>query len=176
MKKLIPTGYQFLASSKIVNFPPSLYGPQNPVALENLLLITNVTKGQIIYNFADSTATGAVNSTSGFLLGYDTTSMLNTDKLQIYYDVPIQGIVTPSNFSSTSSTIIASGNADREVFTVFNEGAGALHISAGTGCTTTQYQVRLNPGDYWEAPVGQIPLPHAAIFATAGTARVTQVL
>ena len=169
MKKLIPSGYQFLASNKIVNFPASFYGPQNPVALENLLLITNVTKGQIIYNFADSTATGAVNSTSGFLLGYDTTSMLNTDKLQIYYDVPIQGIVTPSNFSSTSSTIIASGNADREVFTVFNEGAG-------TGCTTTQYQVRLNPGDYWEAPVGQIPLPHAAIFATAGTARVTQVL
>ena len=67
MKKLIPSGYQFLASNKIVNFPASFYGPQNPVALENLLLITNVTKGQIIYNFADSTATGAVNSTSGFL-------------------------------------------------------------------------------------------------------------
>jgi hypothetical protein len=87
MKKLI-TGYQFLASTKIVNFPPSLYGPQNPVNLESLLLITNVTRGQIIYNFADSTATGAVNSTTGFLLGYNTTSMSNNDKLQIFYDVP----------------------------------------------------------------------------------------
>jgi hypothetical protein len=90
MKKLIPSGYQFLASSQIVNFPSSLYGPQNPVNLESLLLITNVTKGQIIYNFADSTATGAVNSTSGFLLGYNTTSMSNNDKLQIFYDVPIE--------------------------------------------------------------------------------------
>jgi hypothetical protein len=175
MKKLIPSGYQFLASSRIVNFPPSLYGPQNPVSLENLLLITNVSKGQIIYNFADSTATGAVNSTSGFLLGYNTTSMSNNDKLQIYYDVAVQGIVRSTNFNGTSSTLIASGNSDRETFTVYNEGPGALHISAGTGCTTTQYQVRLNPGDYWEAPAGQISVPHAAIFATAGTARVTEV-
>jgi hypothetical protein len=89
MKKLI-TGYQFSASTKVVNFPPSLYGPQNPVNIENLLLITNVSKGQIIYNFADSTATGVVNSTSGFLLGYNTTSMANTDKLQIFYDVPVE--------------------------------------------------------------------------------------
>jgi len=90
MKKLIPSGYQFLASSRVVNFPPSLYGPQNPVSIENLLLITNVSKGQIIYNFADSTATGAVNSTSGFLLGFNTTSMANTDRLQIFYDVPAE--------------------------------------------------------------------------------------
>lgn len=91
MKKLIPSGYQFLASSKIVNFPPSLYGPQNPVTIDNLLLITNVSKGQIIYNFADSTATGVVNSTSGFLLAYNTTSMADADKLQIFYDVPAEG-------------------------------------------------------------------------------------
>ena len=175
MKKLIPSGYQFLASSQIVNFPPSLYGPQNPVALENLLLITNVSKGQIIYNFADSTTTGAVNSTSGFLLGYNTTSMSNNDKLQIFYDVSVQGSVISSNFTSLSSAIIASGNADRETFTVFNEGPGNLYISAGTGVTTTAYQVRLSAGDYWEAPDGQISLPHAAIFATAGTARATQV-
>jgi hypothetical protein len=176
MKKLIPSGYQFLASSRIVNFPPSLYGPQNPVNLENLLLITNVTKGQIIYNFADSTATGAVNSTSGFLLGYNTTSMSNNDKLQIFYDVPVQGLVISSNFTGLSSTIIASGNADREVLTVFNEGAGSLYISAGTGVTTSGYQVRLSAGDYWEAPDRQISLNHSAIFGTAGTARITEIL
>jgi len=175
MKKLIPSGYQFLASSRIVNFPPLFYGPQNPVSIENLLLITNVSKGQIIYNFADSATTGVVNSTSGFLLGYNTTSMSNDDKLQIYYDVPVQGLVISSNFTGLSSTIIASGNADRETFTVFNEGPGNLHISAGTGVTTSGYQVRLSAGDYWEAPDGQISLPHAAIFATAGTARATQV-
>jgi hypothetical protein len=87
MKKLI-TGYQFLPSTRLVNFPPSLYGSQNPVNLESLLLITNVSKGQIIYNFADSATTGVVNSNSGFLLGYNTSSMSASDKLQIFYDVP----------------------------------------------------------------------------------------
>lgn len=87
MKKLI-TGYQFLANNKLVNFTD--YGLNNPVALENLLLITNVSSGLIIYNFADPTATATVNSTSGFLLSYNTTSMVNNDKLQIFYDVPIE--------------------------------------------------------------------------------------
>jgi hypothetical protein len=37
------------------------------------------------------------------------------------------------------------------------------------------YQVRLSAGDYWECPGGQLSLAHTAVFATAGTARVTQV-
>jgi hypothetical protein len=89
MKKLI-TGYQFLANSRIVNFTE--YGPTNPVILDNLLLITNVSRGQIIYNFADTAATGSVNSTSGFLLGYNTTSMANADRLQIFYDAPTEDV------------------------------------------------------------------------------------
>lgn len=95
MKKLI-TGYQFLASSKIVNFTE--YGPTNPVILDNLLLITNVSRGQIIYNFADTAATGAVNSTSGFLLGYNTTSMVNTDRLQIFYDAQVEDVDLASGY------------------------------------------------------------------------------
>jgi hypothetical protein len=95
MKKLI-TGYQFLASSKLVNFTE--YGPTNPVILDNLLLITNVSKGQIIYNFADTAATGAVNSTSGFLLGYNTTSMANADRLQIFYDAPTEDVDFASGY------------------------------------------------------------------------------
>lgn len=89
MKKLI-TGYQFLASSRIVNLTE--YGPTNPVILDNLLLITNVSRGQIIYNFADPTATGIVNSSSGFLLGFNTTSMVNSDRLQIFYDVQTEDV------------------------------------------------------------------------------------
>ena len=95
MKKLI-TGYQFLASSRVVNFTE--YGPTNPVILDNLLLITNVSKGQIIYNFADTAATGAVNSTSGFLLGYNTTSMANADRLQIFYDAPTEDVDFASGY------------------------------------------------------------------------------
>ena len=84
--------------------------------------------------------------------------------------------VTTSNFTSTTaSTVLASFNATREVLTIFNEGAGNLHICAGATCTTIAYQVRLSAGDYYEVPSHQTTITHSAVFATAGTARVTQV-
>ena len=90
---------------------------------------------------------------------------------------PLQGTtVTNSNFTSTTaSSSLVSAVEGREVLTVFNEGAGLLYISAGATCTTTSYQVRISAGDYWECPQGQLSLAHTAVFATAGTARVTQV-
>ena len=89
----------------------------------------------------------------------------------------VQGTaVTTSNFTSTTaSTVLASFNATREVLTIFNEGAGNLHICAGATCTTIAYQVRLSAGDYYEVPSHQTTITHSAVFATAGTARVTQV-
>jgi hypothetical protein len=89
----------------------------------------------------------------------------------------VQGTaVTTSNFTSiTPSTVLASFNATREVLTIFNEGAGNLHICAGATCTTIAYQVRLSAGDYYEVPNHQTTITHSAVFATAGTARVTQV-
>jgi hypothetical protein len=91
---------------------------------------------------------------------------------------PAQGTtVTNSNFTSTTaSTTLASAVAGREVLTVLNEGAGNLHISPGSTCTTVSYQVRLSSGDYWECPQGQLSLLHTAVFSSAGsTARVTEV-
>jgi hypothetical protein len=84
--------------------------------------------------------------------------------------------VTTSNFTSTTaSTVLASFNATREVLTIFNEGAGNLFVSVGATCTTAQYQVRLSSGDYYEVPNHQTTITHSAVFATAGTARVTEV-
>ena len=84
--------------------------------------------------------------------------------------------VTTSNFTSTTaSTVLANFNASREVLTIFNEGAGNLHICAGATCTTIAYQVRLSAGDYYEVPNHQTTITHSAVFATAGTARVTEV-
>jgi len=90
---------------------------------------------------------------------------------------PAQGTtVSATNFTSTTaSTTLVSAVDGREVLTVFNEGAGNLHISPGATCTTVAYQVRLSAGDYWECPAGQLSLLHSAVFATAGTARVCQV-
>jgi hypothetical protein len=89
----------------------------------------------------------------------------------------VQGTaVTTSNFTSiTPSTVLANFNATREVLTIFNEGAGNLHVCAGATCTTIAYQVRLSSGDYYEVPNHQSTITHSAVFATAGTARVTQV-
>ena len=84
--------------------------------------------------------------------------------------------VTTSNFTSTTaSTVLANFNANREVLTIFNEGAGLLFVCPGATCTTVQYQVRLSSGDYWEAPNHQTTITHSAVFQTAGTARVTEV-
>ena len=84
--------------------------------------------------------------------------------------------VTTSNFTSTTaSTVLANYNATREVLTIFNEGAGNLHICVGATCTTIAYQVRLSAGDYYEVPNHQTTITHSAVFATAGTARVTEV-
>ena len=84
--------------------------------------------------------------------------------------------VTTSNFTSTmASTVLANYNATREVLTIFNEGAGNLHICAGATCTTIAYQVRLSAGDYYEVPNHQTTITHSAVFATAGTARIVQI-
>jgi hypothetical protein len=89
----------------------------------------------------------------------------------------VQGTaVTTSNFTSTTaSTVLANYNATREVLTIFSEGPGQLFISPGATCTTIAYQVRLSAGDYYEVPNHQTTITHSAVFATAGTARVTEV-
>jgi len=89
----------------------------------------------------------------------------------------VQGTaVTTSNFTSTTaSTVLASFNATREVLTIFNEGAGNLHIAPGATCTTIAYQVRLSAGDYYEVPNHQTTITHSAVFATAGTARICEI-
>jgi hypothetical protein len=79
MKRLI-SNYIFDASARTVQFVDF-----TSVDLESLLLITNVTDNKIIYNFANPSRGGGVNGNTVTLV-YDTTSMSDTDALQIYYD------------------------------------------------------------------------------------------
>ena len=89
---------------------------------------------------------------------------------------PQQGTTaTNTNFSSITSAELAPAVANRESLTVYNEGPGTLFVNVGGSCSTTSYQVRLFPGDYWEAPAGQLSLQHSGIFGTAGTAQAVQV-
>jgi hypothetical protein len=132
------------------------------------ILLFNQTEGNIgvAVNYAEP-ITGTV--TIGSLPAISGTVTANTFALQ-------GTTVTTSNFTSTTaSTVLANFNATREVLTIFNEGAGNLHICAGATCTTIAYQVRLSAGDYYEVPNHQTTITHSAVFATAGTARVCQV-
>ena len=79
MKTLI-TNYTFNAASKTITF-----SDYTSIDLNRVLLITNTTTNIIIYNFASSTLGGTVSGNT-LTLTYNTGSMSNTDKLQIYYD------------------------------------------------------------------------------------------
>jgi hypothetical protein len=87
-KVLKDTGYVFNPATRVITIS-NKYVPQ-----ERLVLITNVTRGQVIYNFSDpslkatnytASVTGATGSTS-ITLNYNTTVMSSTDELQFLVD------------------------------------------------------------------------------------------
>ena len=78
--KILVLNYSFDASAKQITFTD-----YNPIIQERILLATNVTDGIIIYNFANSATLGTC-ATNVLTLAYDTTTMSDTDKLQIFYD------------------------------------------------------------------------------------------
>ena len=80
-----------------------------------------------------------------------------------------------SDFTSTSYGTIATASTARLGCTVFNTGPGNLHILLGTGtASTSNFTVRLSAGDYYEVPANFTGLI-GGIFATAGTAEVTEL-
>lgn len=74
------TNYTFDKTAKTVTFTD-----YTTIRLDSILLITNVTDNVIIYNFADPSLGGTVSG-NAVTLTYDTSSMDNTDKLQIFYE------------------------------------------------------------------------------------------
>ena len=87
-KSIINNYYIFDASARKVIIPGG-------IPREKLVLITNVTDNKVIYNFSDPELTASAYeiatdirnvTTTRVTLAYDTTSMSDTDKLQIVYD------------------------------------------------------------------------------------------
>lgn len=79
MKKLI-TNYTFTPGANSVAF-----NDYTEISLASVLLITNVTQNVIMYNFAEPTLGGSV-ADNILSFAFDSTSMSDTDELQIYYD------------------------------------------------------------------------------------------
>jgi hypothetical protein len=81
----------------------------------------------------------------------------------------------PTDFTSTSYGTIATASTGRLGCTIFNSGPGTLHVILGTAtASTTAFSVRLSSGDYYEVPFNYTGLI-GGIFATAGTAEVTEL-
>lgn len=79
MGKVLVVDYEFDASAGTVKLPG-----YSTIKLESLLLITNITDGIIIYNFADPNK-GATAGGNTITLEYATSSMSDNDQLQIFY-------------------------------------------------------------------------------------------
>jgi len=81
----------------------------------------------------------------------------------------------PTDFTSTSYGTIATASTGRLGCTIFNSGPGTLHVILGTAtASTSNFTARLSSGDYYEVPFNYTGLI-GGIFATAGTAEVTEL-
>ena len=81
----------------------------------------------------------------------------------------------PTDFTSTSYGTIATASTGRLGCTIFNSGPGNLHVMLGTATASTSvFTARLSAGDYYEVPFNYTGLI-GGIFATAGTAEVTEL-
>jgi hypothetical protein len=78
--KILIANYTFNAASRTVTFLG-----YSRILLDSILIITNVASNTIIYNFA-GTGKGGTVSGNVLTLDFDTTTMSNSDSLQIYYD------------------------------------------------------------------------------------------
>jgi hypothetical protein len=147
--KTLTTTYAFTASPvgkvQITNYPN--------IVLDQILLITNVTSNTIIYNFSDPTKGGYLTGNI-LTLSATTTSMLSSDRLQIfvddltapvyakYYDAtsysPVTSIsavpaLTGTNAfiaidAQTGGAMVLQGDLDKDIdsVTTFNVGYGSV--------------------------------------------------
>lgn len=144
--KIVPTTYVFDASAQTIQC-------DDFTAIERVAVITNQTDGIIIYNFADPTKGGTLSG-STITLDYNTTSMADTDKIQIILhpdvittEVPdsseeaMRITSVPQRVERMGFSKVVSNNVDSDFFTLVgsigtgmgvNQTGGNLVITSGT--------------------------------------------
>ena len=129
MKRLIEN-YTFNAATKQIIITDS-----ENITQEKLLLITNMTDGIIIFNFADGASRGNILGNI-ITLNYDTTSMSDTDKLQIWVEDTNPLFVTLTTCLACIKNVVS-----RFTFDISNQlrttVVGTVGISSGTVTTVT---------------------------------------
>ena len=107
MKKIV-TNYDFVASTKKITFRDYV-----SIDLKNLVLITNVTRNIIIYNFADATLGGTISGNILTLTYNTAASMADADVLQIIYDDTEVAPVAVSGEAGRKAEFISSPEIER---------------------------------------------------------------
>jgi hypothetical protein len=153
------TSYTFDAAAKTV----ALSGVTG-LTLEQILLVTNVTRGKDLYVLGD---TGASLSGSTLTVGADTTGHANGDRLFVWIDDEAKvGDGARAAFSgptialpANTSTKIA--NAGDRLFAIINSGTGHANLNFGAAavvdqgfpCDAASATGRLGTGITWDSPV-----------------------
>lgn len=141
MKKLIES-YSFNPTQKTVTFTELA-----SIQLERILLVTNVTRNIILYNFADPSLGGTISQLNVLNLLTSTAGMSSSDKLQIFYDIdyPVgnhsnlsslsftpaytQSAAISRVLSSVSPVILLPANNDRKTVIITNDSTANLYIA-----------------------------------------------
>lgn len=139
--KLVPTTYTFDASAQTIVCADF-------TAIERIALITNVTDGEIIYNFADPALGGSLAGTT-LTLDFNTTTMDDADKLQIILFPDLINAVgrlktstEPSLQDGVVDTITSNG--DTVVMDVSRTSNVALHCYGTFSTINVTFEASLN--------------------------------
>jgi hypothetical protein len=117
-------------------------------------------------------------NSSGTAVTYAETGTYGSPSVDVLSVQNPQGVTaTITTFTSTTaSTSLVAVGLTRKALTVYNSGPGDLYISPTATCTTTNFQLKLSSGDFWECPASQVLLSHTGVFATSGTAYITNLI
>lgn len=151
--KIQVKNYTFNKTAKTVTFTD-----YTSIDLDSILLITNVTTNTIIYNFAKI---GGTVTNNILTLDYDTSSMSDTDDLQIFYDNPILNPATEESLIQLKRIV------------KLLESSGIVDLS-GRQRISVDNQVSILPASYYAA-ANQFNIPSSTLAAPMLNAGVTYV-
>lgn len=151
MSKQIIGSYVFDPVTRKITLPDF-----DEVELSRLALITNVTRGEVLFNFVEPTL-GATIAGNVITLERDTSGMSATDDLRIDYDVPFGGMIydkivvgnTRTKFrDGFASTLVQQPNPDTWVL---NEDVPGSHLITQGGDSSGSSYLRISLSPFVEA-------------------------
>jgi hypothetical protein len=157
--------------------------PSHAVTQTTAANLNATVVGSGSFTAAQSTASSLkaqaqILNSAGSLVTYAETGTYGSPSVDVLSVQNPQGVtatITPFTSTTASTSLVAVGST-RKALTVYNSGPGDLYISPTAVCSTTNFQLKLSSGDFWECPASQVLLSHTGVFATSGTAYITSLI